>query len=241
MNLADTRQVALNHCHHGVAHATAGDLGAALADFHEALRIDPDCAEALNNRGFVRQLGGDPAGARADFDAALQLDPNLASAYANRGGLRLALWDLDGALADLDRAVALDPRHCAAHLARAHTHYHLRDLQATEDDFRTAFALDAAYVSRCVIELLVQAMRQNPRAILQDCHHHLQYNPGDFHSLARRGLFLLLQGRDAEAAADFDQYRLLNPGGGVFLDLVIEEAKRRYRSDPPDRDRANVS
>ena len=224
------QQEAYALCNRGVARTLAGAVADALVDFDEALRLDPECAEAFNNRGFVRLLMSDARGACADFDQALQLDPRLAAAYANRGGLRLAVWDLHGALADLDAALALDPRHVPSYLARANARYHLRDLGA-EDDFRAAFRLDAAYTARAIVSLLLQALQEDgPRLILTDCEKHLRFNPGDFHSLARRGLLCLLQSRDAESLADFDEYRRLNPEGTPFLDVVIEEAKRRASS-----------
>jgi lipoprotein NlpI len=213
-------------CNRGVARTAVGAVADALVDFGEALELDPGCAEAFNNRGFVRLLLSDARGAGADFDQALRLNPCLAAAYSNRGSLRLAVWDLHGARADLDAALALDPRHCPSYLARANTRYHLRDLGA-EDDFRAAFRLDAAYTASAIVTLLLQALEDGPGLILTDCEKHLRFEPGDFHSLARRGLVRLLQSRDAEAQADFDEYGRLNPEGTPFLAVIIEEAKRR--------------
>jgi tetratricopeptide (TPR) repeat protein len=227
------QQEAYALCNRGVARTAAGAVADALVDFGEALELDPGCAEAFNNRGFVRLLLSDARGAGADFDQALRLNPCLASAYSNRGGLRLAVWDLHGALADLDAALALDPQHYPSYLARANTRYHLRDLGA-EDDFRAAFRLDAAYTARTIVSLLLQVLQEDgPGRILTDCEKHLRFNPGDFHSRARRGLLCVLLSRDAEAQADFDEYRRLNPGGTPFLDVVIEEAKRQAASTSP--------
>jgi tetratricopeptide (TPR) repeat protein len=226
------QQEAYALCNRGVARTMAGAVADALVDFNGALQLDPECAEAFNNRGFVRLLMSDARGAGADFDQALKLNPRLAGAYSNRGSLRLAVWDLHGALADLNVALALDPQHCPSYLARANTRYHLRDLGA-EDDFRAAFRLDAASTARAIVNLLLQALQDGPRLILTDCEKHLRFNPGDFHSLARRGLLCLLQSRDAEALADFDEYRRLNPEGTPFLDVVIEEAKRRLAANGP--------
>lgn len=223
----DTKTVAHELTCRGVTCAIAGDLATAVADFDRALQIDPQSAEAFNNRGFVRQVRGDATGARADYDAALVIDPKLASALANRGGLRLAQWDVEGALQDLHAAVAIDPTHRPARLLRANAIYHTRDVAATEADYQAAFALDAAYTARTIVEQIIDAVRRDVKFVLTDCEQHLRYNAGDIHSLARRGLVHLLQSRDAEAEGDFTQYRSLNAPGVKFLDMLIEEAKRR--------------
>jgi Flp pilus assembly protein TadD len=55
--------------------ATRGDLAGAIADYGEALRINPGYVEAWNNRGLARRRAGDEAGARADFTRALMVAP----------------------------------------------------------------------------------------------------------------------------------------------------------------------
>lgn len=226
------RREALELSNRGIAHAGAGDLSAALADFDAALSADPGFAQALNNRGFVRQLAGDAEGALADYTAAIALDSSVAAAYANRGSIRLAQWDLDGALSDLNAALDLDTRHCPAYVARANVRYHQRDLSA-EADYRAAFALDPAYTARALIDLIVQALQRDRALLLADCGKHLSFEPGDFHSLARRGLVAILDGRDDEALPDLAEYRRLNPEGSPYLELLIAEAKRRRSAEAP--------
>ena len=49
----------------------------AIADYTQAIRLDPKFANAYNGRGNVYQAKGDAARANADFARARQLDPNL--------------------------------------------------------------------------------------------------------------------------------------------------------------------
>jgi tetratricopeptide (TPR) repeat protein len=62
-----------------------GDLPAAIADFTEAIRLDPKNAMAYFNRAFARQNKGDLEGAIADYNEVIRLDPKNANAYLNRG------------------------------------------------------------------------------------------------------------------------------------------------------------
>src|SRR5262249_23863527 len=65
-------------CQQGVRRHAQGDFAAAIADFSEALRLDPGYAEAWNNRGVAHQAAGDLDPALADYEEALRLDPGYA-------------------------------------------------------------------------------------------------------------------------------------------------------------------
>lgn len=81
-----------------------GDLDGAIADYTEAIRLDPADKWPYNRRGFVRLVQGDFDGAIADITEAIRLDPEDAMAYQNRAIARQNKGDLDGAVADYNEA-----------------------------------------------------------------------------------------------------------------------------------------
>ncbi|MEK0180064.1 MAG: tetratricopeptide repeat protein [Oscillatoriales cyanobacterium] len=89
----------------GLAKSEAGDIQGAIADYTEAIRLNPDYAAAHNKRGIIRarDLKDYPA-AKADFDRAIQIDPNYGDAYYNRARVREFLEDINGAIADYHTA-----------------------------------------------------------------------------------------------------------------------------------------
>jgi lipoprotein NlpI len=87
-----------------------------MADYNEAIRIDPEYVLAFNNRGNVYRGKGDVARAIADFDTAIRLDPKEFVTYYNRGLARLFSGALPGARADFEQARALDPNNAFAAL-----------------------------------------------------------------------------------------------------------------------------
>jgi regulator of sirC expression with transglutaminase-like and TPR domain len=56
------------------------NIEVAANDVEHALAINPDSAEALLERGILRQRTGDRVGAREDWQRAINLDPNSSTA-----------------------------------------------------------------------------------------------------------------------------------------------------------------
>ena len=61
----------------GLAHAKAGAAALAIADYSEAIRLDPEFAFAFHNRGYEHELQNDLNAAVSDYRRALELSPQL--------------------------------------------------------------------------------------------------------------------------------------------------------------------
>lgn len=97
----------LPYVNRGSARLDRGDAEGALADFTQALKVNPKSVDAYNNRGQLRQMKGDLDGAMADYTQALAIDDRVYEAYNNRASLKLVRKDWVGALADADKALSL--------------------------------------------------------------------------------------------------------------------------------------
>ena len=62
-----------------------GDCEKAIADYTEAIRLDPKDAKAYYNRGVAYGEKGERDKAIADFTEAIRLNPKMAWAYIFRG------------------------------------------------------------------------------------------------------------------------------------------------------------
>src|SRR5208282_2993664 len=89
----------------GLAKEKKGDLDGAMADYNQAMKLNPKYAAPYNNRGNVRKKKGDLNGAMAEYNQAIKLNPKFALAYCNRGNLKFTKGDLDGAMADFNQAI----------------------------------------------------------------------------------------------------------------------------------------
>jgi tetratricopeptide (TPR) repeat protein len=88
-----------------LAYSLRGVFDKALADYDQAIGLNPDYAVALNNRAWVYfKLGRGSDGAR-DVERALQLSPGSPYALDTRAHIRQADGDAEAALADYEHAM----------------------------------------------------------------------------------------------------------------------------------------
>jgi tetratricopeptide (TPR) repeat protein len=85
------------------------DSQGSLADYNQAIILNPQFAVAYNNRGFLKNDKlNDKKGSLADYNQAIILNPQYALAYANRAYLKYKkLDDRSGGIADIRKAADL--------------------------------------------------------------------------------------------------------------------------------------
>ena len=86
-----------------------GDLDAALAEYTEAIRIDPNYARAYYSRAIAYDDKHDQETAIADCTKSIQLDPKSTRTFYLRGLFFRAGGKLEKAIADFTEAIRLDP------------------------------------------------------------------------------------------------------------------------------------
>jgi tetratricopeptide (TPR) repeat protein len=171
--LQSTSSSAWTHNMRGVAFDEQEDYDAAIEDYDEAIRLDPENPIPFNNRGNAwankedarvgrpqdaREPakpveGGQPVArqgemierAFADFDEALRLDPDYADAFNNRGTTWSDRRHYRKALADYAEAVRLDPKHAIAFDNRGKTWANLGEYEKALADFEESIRQDKEY------------------------------------------------------------------------------------------------
>jgi tetratricopeptide (TPR) repeat protein len=211
----------------GATRYELGDLAGALADCDEALRLQPNNADFLSNRGAVRAELGDLAGAANDAQRAEALAPANAQVHARRGILLQEQQDHSAALVAYDQALAINPRLFWVRILRGNARYHTGDWRGLCADYEIAFARASTRSAALVVRALRRGLASDPVRSLRECADHLQRDPEDAISFARRGLILILLHRDDEADKDFERCRKLCPESKPYLDILIQEARKR--------------
>jgi lipoprotein NlpI len=88
----------------GIGYAQKGQYDRAIADYDQAIQLNPNYATAFTNRGRAYTNKGEYDLAISDYDQAIRLNPNYTEAFFNRGAANFDKGDFAAAAADLLRA-----------------------------------------------------------------------------------------------------------------------------------------
>lgn len=97
----------------------------AIEDYTQAIQLNPNFAEAYNNRGLAYALKSknQMQYAIADYSQAILLRPAYAFAYNNRGVAYMASGHPEEALSDFNHAIQIDPSFSQAHSNRGNYYW----------------------------------------------------------------------------------------------------------------------
>lgn len=121
---------ALQHKEAGNALKIKNDVTGALTEYSVALQIDPNFADALNNRALIYAQQGKFDLAITDINRALEIEPQHRLASLVRSDIRAKLGDITPAMDDINNAVRYadtNERRATALISRARLHTRLND------------------------------------------------------------------------------------------------------------------
>jgi tetratricopeptide (TPR) repeat protein len=127
-------------------HLASREYDDAIADFTEAVRLDPNCAPAYIGRGraWARRHYRDRE--LADYSEALRIEPNNASYRVARGDSWSAQGRHDSAMEDYNEALRLAPNNPAYWVSRGNEWRRHLKLDDAIADYTRATQLDPRYV-----------------------------------------------------------------------------------------------
>ena len=125
----------------GYLYGEKADWEAAIDAYTRTIRLDPNRAEAYNNRGAAKNDLGQHQDAIADYDKAIQLKANNSEAHNNRGNAKSGLGQHQDAIADYDKAIQLKANNANAYNGRGNAKRELGRLNEAREDYQKALAL----------------------------------------------------------------------------------------------------
>lgn len=126
----------------------------AIADFNEAIRLNPGFAAAFTNRGNAYYFKGQFDRAIEDYDEAIRLAPGLAEAFSNRGNVYRKKGYFDRAIEDYEKALSLNPDNAQVFADRGLAYEKKGELTQALKDFKKAHALGFRH------SLLIKKLRE---------------------------------------------------------------------------------
>jgi len=122
----------------GRAYYDKKDYDRAIADYDEALKINPNLVPAYNDRGVAHHDRRDHDRAITNFNEAIRINPNYALAYSNRGRAYHAKGDSDRAIADYNEALRINPSYVLAYYNRGRAYHAKGDSDRAIADYDEA-------------------------------------------------------------------------------------------------------
>ena len=122
-----------------------GHIEEAIAQFREALRVDPRHANAHFNLGNALAQQGHCNEAIAEYNKGLEIEPNCPSGYNNLGVTLADLGRFDGAIAHYQKALELQPDYPEAHHNFGLALANLGRLDEAAAHYRTALEIKPDY------------------------------------------------------------------------------------------------
>ena len=186
--------------------------------YTKAIDLNPDFAEAYNNRGYAKSLINDKEGALEDYNISIKLDPKIAETYNNRGNVKDDLDDKDGAMIDYDEAIKLNPIYANAYNNRGTLKKDFRDLDGAMSDYNKAIELLSNFPEAYCNRGILKKDKGDIRGALEDYQEALKYNPLFYGAYLCRGHLERSIGNYKNAINDYSQTLVLYANNTDALD-----------------------
>ncbi|WP_295616141.1 tetratricopeptide repeat protein [Chamaesiphon sp. GL140_3_metabinner_50] len=195
----------------GNAKRNSGDNQGAIADYTQAIKIDPGYKQAYNNRGAVKADLGYYQEAAIDFSQVISMDFNDSMAYHNRGVTKSKLGNKQGAIDDYTQAIKIDPNYTDAYVNRGLAKSSLGDNREAIIDYNRAINLNPKDADNYVHRGTAKFKLGDSQAAIIDFDRAIALAPKDADNYNNRGAAKFELGKIQEAISDFDRAIALAP------------------------------
>lgn len=180
----------------------AEDKERKLADFNQAVIIDPKNAEALKTRGLFYLGEGETEKATADFAKLLELNDDDLTAHHALAEALTGAEKYDEALEHLKKAEKIDPSSPLTFTLRARIHVLQGDLPAGIADLDAALNADPNDVPSMLMRARIYQVQDKLDEAKKDVEHALLLRPGLIQAILLRSMIAASEENYDTAVAD---------------------------------------
>ncbi len=191
-----------------------GDYQGAIADYSQALKINPNLAQAYYRLGLTRSKSGDNQKAVENLQKATELftaQGKKADAIRSQGVVRSLLKDYKGAIAALTEAIRLNVKDTLAYNNRGNARSELGDLQGAIADYSQALNINPNYTQAYINRGNARSASKDKQGAIADYNQALKINPNYALAYNNRGIARSDLGDLQGAIADYNQALNINP------------------------------
>ena len=184
---------------------------AAINSLNEAVKLNPDYAEAYYYRGLTYKSLGQREQAFEDYNKAIELNPDFTEAYNNRGVIYGECGQPERALQDFDKAIELDPNNAEAYYNRGLIYDALKQYAKSIGNYDKAILL-SPNDAKAYLNLGVDYFRLNQyEQAIQNFDKAIELKPDYAFAYNNRGLSYFELGQYKQAVENYDKAVELNP------------------------------
>ncbi|QLE59374.1 tetratricopeptide repeat protein [Nostoc sp. TCL26-01] len=182
----------------------------AIADYTQAIRLNPNYANAYAHRGIAYFLSGDKKRAIEDANQAIKIDPKSADGYLFRASVHYSLGNKKEVLEDFTQYIKINPNDANVYYVRGLVRSDLGDKKGAIEDYNQALKInpnDANYIKRS------NGRRElgDKKGAIEDYNQALKINPRNTNAYFYRGYVRYGLGDEQGAIEDYSQAIKINP------------------------------
>ena len=236
----DIHESAYTAFYRGLTYQNTGKYDKAIEQYDKSIELNPNYANAYNNRGTAKNSLGQHVEAIADYDEVIRLNPDHALAYTNRGVAKDSLREHKDAITDYNQAIRLKPDYAEAYNNRGVTKNGLGQHEKAIEDYDKAIRLNPdyalAYLNRGVAK---NGLGKRDEAIT-DYDEAIRLNPDVAEAYLNRGVAKNGLGQHEKAIEDYDKAIQLQPDySDAYGNLgIAKQNLERYAEAIEDYDEA---
>jgi tetratricopeptide (TPR) repeat protein len=193
-----------------------GHTDRALADYSDAIRIDPKASLAFLGRGVLlasRRRAYERA--IADFGRAIEIEPANVEAYIARGNAYSQIGDNGRAIADLDKAIALAPTDAQAYLVRGLAYNRRNETTLALKDYDKALELNPRMAAALANRAAIYSYEGKQDVAIRDLDQAISIDPNNPVAFYNRGYAHFAKHEYDKAIADYSKAIELDPTMGI--------------------------
>lgn len=195
----------------GLSYYYQNDYDQAIANYTEAIRLNPQFVEAYNNRGLAYIDKGNYDRAIPDLDQALKLNPNFMPAHFNRGKAYSGKGEYDTAMASYNEAIRVNPGYADSYNNRGVIYYNKKEYDRAIADYNEAIRLDSHHVNAHTNRGNSYQMKGDYDRAIADYNEAIRLNPNHAMAYNNRGVAYKNQGNILQAIADYEAALQIEP------------------------------
>ena len=195
----------------GACNSGLMQFDAAVGSYKQALKINPDYAEAYNNIGNTLSNKGDQEAAIDSYKQALKINPNYAEAYYNMGNTQKDKGDPEAAIESYKQTLNINPDHADTYSNMGIALSDKGDLEAAIESYKQALKIKPDYAEAYNNMGVALNGKGDPEAAIDSYKQALKINPNYAEAYNNMGSALQDKGNVEAAIDSYKQALKINP------------------------------